>query len=75
MKECCTVDNLNQSTSDGELNARVNVLVCRTCGHQESYVYQTNHPDNALFSYCRFVELRIGIKQPVFSEKQQRHNL
>lgn len=73
MKECCTVDNQTQATADGQLNAKVNVLVCNTCGHQETFVYKETHPDNALFSYCRLVESRIRLNLPVFSDQQNRN--
>lgn len=70
MGKCCTVDNLEQSSSDGSLEACVNVLVCKTCHHQESYVYANNNKQNALFSYCQFVAKRIELGLPVFSARQ-----
>lgn len=64
---CCTVDNLEQATADGTLEATVNVLVCKTCGHQESYVYMKPDTKNALFSYCQFVKSRVKKGYPVFA--------
>lgn len=74
MRECCTVDNLEQASSDGSLEAQVNVLVCKTCDHQESYVYANNNKQNALFSYCQFVAKRIELGLPVFSSRQRAAN-
>lgn len=67
MKPCCTVDNLAQASADGSLEAAVNVLTCKTCGHSENYIYPLRDSKNALFSYCLFVEQRVKLNLPVFS--------
>ena len=75
MEKCCTVDNVDQSTADGTLGAKVNVLICRTCKTQQTYVYKEYNTNNALYSYCRLTRKRIAMGMPVFSEQQDIRNL
>lgn len=75
MKKCCTVDNLEQSSSDGTLSACINVLVCKTCDHQESYAYRERNEQNALFSYCQFAAKRTMLGLPLFSRRKEETNV
>lgn len=74
MKECCTVDNQKLATADGSLSSTLNCLTCRTCGNQKHYMYTSDDPDNALFSYCRFAGERIKNGMPVFMSDVNEHS-
>jgi len=41
-------------TSDGKLSSKVNCLVCRTCGEQQTFAYLNENEMNLCWSYVRF---------------------
>ena len=53
MKECCSLDNMDAFTSDGTPSSRVNCLVCKTCGEQQSFSYMEENEMNLCWSYVR----------------------
>ena len=69
MQDCCTVDNMDVSTTSAKPNARVNCLFCRTCGRQWDYAYLMPDDFNVVFSFVQFAAERISYDLPLFSEK------
>lgn len=71
LNDCCTVDNVELQTGNGDIACKVNCLVCRTCQSQFTFMYDESDEMNACFSYVKHAVERSIAGVPVFQNPKQ----